>query len=194
MSTTAPGAPPGTNPFDLHALVDALSSREESAASGSASAVVGAISAAVAAKAARFADDAGLLAQAEALSARLTALALEDAEAFAAATRALEVPRDGASERRDFRLGQALVRAAAVPLAIAEASADVTFLAVELARSGDPNLRPDAVAASILAAAAAQAAAHLVQINLAAGTEVHLVEQALRAASAASDAVRELSV
>jgi len=174
--------------------VDALSSREESAASGSASAVVGAISAAVAAKAARFADDAGLLAQAEALSARLTALALEDAEAFAAATRALEVPRDGASERRDFRLGQALVRAAAVPLAIAEASADVTFLAVELARSGDPNLRPDAVAASILAAAAAQAAAHLVQINLAAGTEVALVEQALRAASAASDAVRELSV
>ena len=59
------------------------------------------------------------------------------------------------------------MQAAEVPLAIAEAAADVAELAALAAAEGSPHLRPDATAATALAEAAVRAAAHLVEINLA---------------------------
>jgi formiminotetrahydrofolate cyclodeaminase len=53
-----------------------------------------------------------------------------------------------------------------VPLDIVRAGAEVVALADELARMGNPNLRADAVAAAILAAAAVEAAAMLVEVNV----------------------------
>ena len=73
----------------------------------------------------------------------------------------------GSPEQRDFALGTALLRAAEVPLRIAEAAADVAELAALTAAEGSPHLRADATAAAALAEAATRAAAHLVDINLA---------------------------
>jgi formiminotetrahydrofolate cyclodeaminase len=104
---------------------------------------------------------------ASALSKRLERLAVEDAEIYAAAASAL--PSGGPawnSPQRDFALGSLLDLAADAPLAIAEACADVSVLARELADRCDPALGPDLEAAARLAAGAARAAAHLVEVNL----------------------------
>lgn len=166
----------------------------ETAAAGPTAAVVGATAAAVAAKVAGFADDAGLHAQAEALEKRLTALAAHDAEVYAAALEQLARPRGEDPERRDFALGQALAQASAAPLAIAEACADVALLAAALAQTGVPELRPDAAAAALIAEGAARAAAHLVDINLAArpgdGDTRRAAAAVAAAAGAAAEAVR----
>jgi formiminotetrahydrofolate cyclodeaminase len=70
-----------------------------------------------------------------------------------------------------------------VPLAIAEACADVVVLARALADRLDPALGPDLETAALLAAGAARAAAHLVEINLAVGSDD---ERAVRARAAAA--------
>ena len=108
----------------------------------------------------------GIASQSRALRSRLTALGEEDATAFA---EVLVMMRDrtGTPEQRDFALGLALLRAAEVPLRIAEAAADVAELAAAAAAEGSPHLQPDATAAAALAEAATQAATHLVEINLA---------------------------
>jgi formiminotetrahydrofolate cyclodeaminase len=84
---------------------------------------------------------------------------MADADAYARARKALAEPDSGV-------LGLALQRAAAVPLTIAECAADVADLAALVADRADPEARADAAAAALLAAGAAQAAAHLVKINL----------------------------
>ena len=111
-------------------------------------------------------DGPGVASQARALRARLTTLGDDDAAAF---EHVLVTLRNGAGtpEQRDYALGEALVKAAEVPLQIAEAAADVAELAALAASEGLPQLRPDATAAAILAEAAVRAATHLVEINLA---------------------------
>ena len=69
-------------------------------------------------------------------------------------------------EARDFGLGEALARAADVPLEIAATAADAAALGTVVAEHGDPRYRADAVVAVVLAAAAARAAASLVEVNL----------------------------
>ncbi|MGI8421388.1 MAG: cyclodeaminase/cyclohydrolase family protein, partial [Gaiellaceae bacterium] len=162
------------HPLGLGASLDALAAPASAPAGGSAAALVGAIAAAVTVKVARASGAEGLAAQAAALCSRLADLAPEDATALAEVREALQgATGAGGDERRDFRLGRMLAHASAVPLAIAEACADVACLAGELARCGEPDLRPDAGAAALLATGAASAAAHLVEINLgvAAGDE-----------------------
>jgi formiminotetrahydrofolate cyclodeaminase len=154
----------------LGPVLDALAAPLSAPAGGSAAALVGAIAAAVTAKVARASGYDGLAAQAVALRSRLTELAPADATALAAAREALQTTIAAGDERRDFRLGRMLARASAVPLAIAEACADVARLAGELARFGESDLQPDAAAAVQLATGAVRAAAHLVEINLGAVT------------------------
>ena len=96
--------------------------------------------------------------------------------------------RSGTPEQRDFALGAALVRAAEVPLAIAEAAADVAELAALAAADGAPHLRPDATAAAALAEAAIRAATHLVEINLAIVPGDRHTEAAARLSAAAAAA------
>jgi formiminotetrahydrofolate cyclodeaminase len=153
------------------------------AVAGPATAQAGAAAAFVVAAAARGAGDATGAAQADALATRLLRLAEEDEEALAAARAAFPDAEPEASDpRRDFAFGKVLDRAAAAPLAIAEACADVVVLARSLAERIDPAVGPDLEAAALLAAGAARAAAHLVEINLTVGAEDARARRARRAA------------
>jgi formiminotetrahydrofolate cyclodeaminase len=179
------------DPFELQGLLTALSDRDSAPAAGSAAAIVAAVAAAVVAKAARRSGDESAAAQASALADRLTRLSALDADVFATALEALReaaerVEGDATgSESRDFQLGRTLDQAAAVPLAIAEAAADVSLLASEVAHAEGSELREDAAAAALLAAGAARAAAHLVSINLASRPDI---QAKARAAVAAANA------
>ena len=187
------GAESAADPFELRALLATLSARDSAPAAGSAAAIVAALAAAVVAKAAWRADDMGAAAQALVLVGRLNALAVVDADVFAVALGALRQAKErgeageAGSESRDFQLGRTLEQAAAVPLAIAEAAADVALLAAEVARSShDSELREDARSAAMLAGGAAQAAAHLVSINLASRPKDVAIARAAAAAASAS--------
>lgn len=177
--------------FGLASFVESLSSPTETPASGSAAAAAGALAAALVANVAHSAADPGIAAQADALAARLTAMAAEDADAYEAALRALEQPGDG-SETRDFLLGTMLRRAADVPLQIAEGAGDVAMLASAIAEVAPAGQHADIVGAALIAEGAARAAAHLVDINLASrsGDERHLrARDAVAAAAAAVTAL-----
>jgi formiminotetrahydrofolate cyclodeaminase len=151
---------------------ETISAETSAPGGGSVAAVTGALAASLAAMAARFSreqweDAAGAVAQAEALKARLLPLAEEDARVYESVLLALRMPREVEEEVRDAAIGDALSRAADVPMAIAEASLDVATLAAELAERGNPNLNGDAATAVFLAEAAVRASANLVEINLA---------------------------
>ena len=153
------------------------------AVAGPATAQAGAAAAFVVAAAARSAGEASGAAQAEALAERLGRLAEEDADALAAALAAFpEVEPETSDPRKDFAFGKVLDRAAAAPLAIAEACADVVVLARSLAERIDPAVGPDLEAAALLASGAARAAAHLVEINLSMGADDERARRARRAA------------
>jgi len=139
---------------------------------GSVAAIVTGLAASLAAMAARFSteqweDAAGAIAQAETLRARVLPLADEDARAYESFLLARRMSEEFDPQVRDAAIGEALSRAADVPLAIAEAALDVASLAAELVEHGNPNLRGDAATAALLAEAAVRAAANLVEVNLA---------------------------
>ena len=151
---------------------DTISAETSAPGGGSVAAVVAAMGASLTAMAARFSkeqweDAAGAVAQAEALKARLLPLAEEDAHAYENVLLALRMPNEVDEEVRDAAIGDALSRAADVPMAIAEAAVDVATLGCELAQRGNPNLHGDAAAAVFLAEAAVRSSANLVEINLA---------------------------
>lgn len=180
----------------LEGFLDELESPAPSACGGTAAATAAAMAAALVVMVARgsadWADGAGIASQARKLRSRLTTLGDADADAY---ERVLVTMRDrsGAPEQRDFALGEALVRAAEVPLEIAEVAADVAELAALAAAEGSPQLRPDATAAAILAEAAARAATHLVEINLATVSgDRHTQRAELLAAAAATARARAL--
>jgi methenyltetrahydrofolate cyclohydrolase len=151
---------------------DTISAETSAPGGGSVAAVTGALGASLTAMASRFSreqweDAPGAVAQAEALKSRLLPLADEDAQAYENVLLALRMPKDVDEEVRDAAIGDALSRAADVPMAIAEACVDVAILACELGQRGNPNLHGDAAAAVFLSEAAVRASANLVEINLA---------------------------
>jgi formiminotetrahydrofolate cyclodeaminase len=156
----------------LAGFLDEVAAETPAPGGGSAAAVVVSMAAGLVAMVARISgkqwDGAGgAVAQAEALRARVTPLAQEDAEAYETVLTALRMPKDLEPEVRNNLIGDALSRAADVPLRIAEAAADVAELAADAAECGNPTPRADAVAAAILAEAAACVCANFVAINLA---------------------------
>jgi methenyltetrahydrofolate cyclohydrolase len=164
-------------------LCDTVAAETSAPGGGSVAAIAGGLAASLVAMAARFSTDewedaAGAVAQAEALRARLLPLADEDANAYENFLLARRMSREVEPELRDAAIGDALSRAADVPLAIAEAAHDVACLAAELAERGNPNLRGDAAAAALLAEAAVRATANLVEINLATHEEDERVRRA----------------
>ena len=175
----------------LRELLDEIAAEGRTPGGGSAAALVTAIAAGLLAKVARGSRDswpeaAGIAAQAESLRDRATPLADVAVEQYEAALRIREESAEP-GERRDFALGRAYAKAAEPPLQIARAAADVAQLAVAVAESGEPALRADAVVAALLAAAAANAAAELVAVNLTASAgDPRVVE----AAKVAEDAAR----
>jgi formiminotetrahydrofolate cyclodeaminase len=146
------------------------------AGAGAAAASVVGLSASLIAAVARSSVDrwdeaGGAIAQAAALGRRAARLAAENAEVHGSAVAALAArssERAGTEQEiADIRLGDALARAADLPLRIADAAADAAALAALVAERADPAVRPDAVGAGLLASAAADTAAHLVEVNLA---------------------------
>jgi len=175
----------------LDRFLDELESPAPSAWGGTAAAAAAAMAAAlvtmVARGSANWTDGAGIASQARALRSRLTTLGDDDAAAFEHVIVTMR-DRSGTPEQRDFALGEALVRAAEVPLEIAETAADVAELAALAAAEGSPRLQPDATAAATLAEAAVRAATHLVEINLATVTGDRYSERAALLATAAAEA------
>jgi formiminotetrahydrofolate cyclodeaminase len=152
-------------------LCDTVAAESSAPGGGSVAAIAGALAASLVAMTARFStgeweDAAGAVAQAEALRARLLRLADEDANAYENFLLARRMSREVEPELRDAAIGDALSRAADVPLAIAQAAHDVACLAAEVVERGNPNLRGDAATAALLAEAAVRSTANLVEINL----------------------------
>jgi formiminotetrahydrofolate cyclodeaminase len=169
---------------------------EGSPGGGSAAGLVAALSAALVAMTARASTETwpeavGIAVQADVLRDRLVALAQSDAEVYGRALQTLAHPEELPAHRRDYELGAALAEAADAPLAIAGAAADVALLAAEAADRGEPRAQADAQVALVLAAAATQAAARLVEVNLAAREEDTRVQEARAAAAVAARASRE---
>lgn len=185
----APPAAPARS--DLAGFLDELEAPAPSPCGGTAAAVTAAMAAALVTMVARgssaWDDGPGIASQSRALRSRLTALGEDDATAFAEVLVTMR-DRSGTPEQRDYALGLALLRAAEVPLRIAEAAADVAELAAAAAAAGSPQLQPDATAAAALAEAATQAASHLVEINLAIVPGDRHSERAASLASAAAAA------
>lgn len=173
-------------------FLDRVSSDAPSPGGGAVAAVVVAQAAALAAMAGRFSlgrqgSDAvsasELVAAADRLRETATPLADEDASAYEGFLRAVRMPRDPDPAARSRAIADATVIAAQVPLATAEAAADVVRIAEELVKGGNPNLRGDAAAAALLAAAAAATAAIMVVENHAKRPEHPHVTRALKAAA-----------
>ena len=165
-------APSDFSSESLREFCDTVAAETPAPGGGSVAAIVAAFGAALAAMVARFSTEPweaapGAVAQAEALRARLLPLADEDARAYESVLVALRLPRELQPEARDAAIGEALSRAANVPLTIAETALDVSSLAAELAERGNPNLRGDAATAAVVGEAAVRATANLVEINLA---------------------------
>jgi formiminotetrahydrofolate cyclodeaminase len=83
----------------------------------------------------------------------------------------------------------AQARTIQIPLEIVRAGAEVAELAEQCASLGNPKLRADAVVAAMLAAAAAEAAAYLVAVNVGETADVR-VDEARRLATEASARLR----
>ncbi len=155
----------------LGKFLDTLAGQGPAPGAGSAAAIVVAMAAGLVTMVARASKDhwpeaGGAVGQAETFRARVQPLAQADAEAYAEALSALR-GREQLEERyRDQKLQAALERAAEIPLRIAEAGSDLACLAALLVEHGNPEVRADAAAASVLAEGGARAAAKLVEINL----------------------------
>ena len=163
----------GDNLLDapLREFLDTLSGEGPAPGAGSAAAIVVAMAAGIVTMVARASKEywpeaGGAIGQAEAFRARVAPLAQADAEVYREALTALR-GREALEERyRDQQLRAALERAAEIPLKIAEAGSDLACLAALLVENGNPEVRADAAAASLLAEGGARAAAKLVEVNL----------------------------
>jgi formiminotetrahydrofolate cyclodeaminase len=119
----------------------------------------------------------GAAAQAETLRKRVMELANRNAEAYASALAALK-GKEEKYRTRDETMGDALKRAADVPLEIGDAATAVAALAAEVADRGNPRFCADCAAAASLAVAAARASATLVEVNLGTTSEDERVRRA----------------
>lgn len=152
-------------------LLDGIASETPAPGGGSVSALVVAMAAGLVAMAARFSigpwDEAeATVERADELRRTTAPLAPGDSAAYEEVLTAMRLPTNLEPEVRNKTIGNALARAAEIPLEIAGRAARVAELAAQVAEHGNPNLRGDAVAGALLAAGAARASANLVEINL----------------------------
>lgn len=156
----------------LGRFLELMASREPAPGGGAAAAVTVALAAALSGMAARFStghlEDADALAErADGLREEAARLAQVDAAAYG---RVLEARGfSGDPNLRSRLVKSALSEAADVPLAVAEAGAEVARLAAYLTENGNPKLKGDAACAVLLAEAGTRAAAVLAGMNLSDG-------------------------
>jgi formiminotetrahydrofolate cyclodeaminase len=151
--------------LSLESFLAAVAERTPAPGGGAGAAAGCGLGAALAEMAARFAGRDEEAARAAALRAEALRLGEADLSAYAPVLEALRLPAD--DPRREERVAAAKSAAAEVPLAIAEAAAEVAELARGLARAGKRSVVGDALAGADIAAGACRAAARLVAINLA---------------------------
>lgn len=120
------------------------------------------------------------------LRSRALELAEIELHAYEPVLEALRLPRDDPG--RLGRVAEAKSEASRSPLAVAAVGAEVAELAARVARAGNPNLTGDAIAGALLAEAASQAAARLVEINLDHDAMVDEARESARRAAAARQA------
>jgi formiminotetrahydrofolate cyclodeaminase len=175
--------------LSVRGLLDATASEALTPGGGALAALTGALAAGLVEMAARNSPEWELrgaaVAQAKVLRERLAELAPLNDEVYEQALASLRLPEGVDDHSRRALIGTSLERAAAFPLAIAEAASNVAELAAVVAEDGDPTVRADATAAAMLSLGATRAAAHLVEINL--GVLEH-DERLLRATRLAADA------
>ena len=180
----------------LRDILEQLGSEDPIPGSGAAAALTAALAASIVGMAARATPDwegsAGAAAQANMLQRRVGPLADIDAAAYAESLAAMRLPESLEPEVRNMAIRDTLALAAAVPLAIAEAAADVALLAGDVAEKCDPAMRVDVVAAGHLAAGSARAAAELVGVNLGVAPEDTRLQLARGLAETAAGAARKL--
>ena len=160
----------------LRDFLDTLAGEGPAPGGGSAAAIVVAMAAGLVSMVARASKEhwpeaGGVVGQAEAFRARVAPLAQADATAYVEALSALRGRDELEARYRDQKLQAALDRAAEIPMKIAEAGSDLASLAALLVENGNPEVRADAAAASVLAEGGTRAAAKLVEINLGATDE-----------------------
>lgn len=143
-------------------LLDDVGARTPAPGGGAVTGIVAALAGALATMCGRFSDGQSVSAggRAEDLQIRAASLAEADPVVYAAYVRARREQLDTAT------VSAALDEAIRVPLEVAEVAAELVQIAGELARSGSPRLRGDAMTALFLAAAATRSAAALVCENL----------------------------
>ena len=155
----------------LDAYLEEIASDRPAPGGGSVAAVVVAMAAGLVAMAARFSlehwdEAADVVERADALRRRVAPLAPADSQAFEEVLTAMRLPKDLEPEVRNTAIGNALARAAEIPLVIAREASEVAGLGALVAERGNPNVRGDAVAGAMLAEAGARVSANLVAINL----------------------------
>jgi formiminotetrahydrofolate cyclodeaminase len=160
----------------LARFLDRLASAEPTPGGGSAAAIAGAMAAALLAMVSRLTktNQEGATIDAVATEmdkgrATLLDLAAKDAQAFDDVMRAMRMAKDTDEQRRarQHAIQQALIEAAAVPLAVAAHGLEVLKRAVLVARRGNVNAISDVGVAALLAYAAVHGAILNVRINLA---------------------------
>jgi formiminotetrahydrofolate cyclodeaminase len=178
----------------LRTFVDQLAAEEPAPAGGSAAALAVTMAAALIGKVAQGSPSwlgrDSIVAQAERFRRRTAPLVQADAEAYEEALAALNLPSALEPEVRNMAIAQVLARAVEVPLAIADAGADVAVLAAVAAEHGTLDRRVDAVAAALLASSGAQVAAQLVAVNLVVAPDDERVRRARAVAEIAAAAAR----
>ncbi|MHB8173621.1 MAG: cyclodeaminase/cyclohydrolase family protein [Nitrospirota bacterium] len=160
-------------------FLDKLSSKSPEPGGGSAAALVGSEAAALVGmvcyltlgkeKYADVQDDIEKIKDgAEKLRTELMRLLQEDTEAFAAASAAYKMPKDTEEQKavREKRIQEGLKAATEVPFAIGLRSLEVARLSVPAGEKGNKGAVSDAGVAALFAAAAVNAAAMNVRINL----------------------------
>ena len=160
----------------LHDLLDAVAAQQPAPGGGCSAAWAGAFGAGLVEMVASFTlarpKYAGVHSRmgdvrhdAKVLRKRLLELAEADADAYEPVLAAMRMPER--HPLRERKLEDAQSNAAEVPLATAEATAEVAEHAAEAARVGNAHLTGDAITGALLAEGACRAAARLVEINLA---------------------------
>jgi len=161
MSTPAEGAEELLG-SSVRQLLDDVGARTTAPGGGAVTGIVAALAGALATMCARFTDGQSTSAGVRAEELQVTAASLAEADpiVYAAYVRARREQLDTAT------VSAALGEAIRVPLEMADVAAELVQMAAELARSGNPRLRGDAMTALFLAAAATRSAAALVCENL----------------------------
>jgi formiminotetrahydrofolate cyclodeaminase len=149
----------------LASFLDEVAQATPAPGGGSSAAFALALAAALVEMTASLTGDANTASRANDLRVQALLQAERDLSSYARVLEAERLPRDDPSRRG--RLEQALLEASRPPLAIAEGAAEAAELGAAVARTSSPHVRGDAVTGTLLAEAAAAAAATLVEINLA---------------------------